>query len=75
VLSGVPLSTIETDSVTKTDPSDTQLVFQPTTAARVPIIPIARRPQRSRPEKRKATQLTLSISGVMSLSSQLNHSF
>jgi hypothetical protein len=45
VLSGAPLSTIETDSVTETNPGDTQLVFQPTLAARVPITPIARRPQ------------------------------
>jgi hypothetical protein len=74
VLSGVPPS-IETDSVTETDPGDTQSVFQPTPAARVPITPIARRPQRGRPEKRKATQLTLSVSGVISLFSQSNHSF
>jgi hypothetical protein len=75
VLLGTPLSTIETNSVTETDPSNTQSVFQPTSAARVPITPIACRPQRGRPEKRKATQLTLSVSGVMSLSGQLNHSF
>ena len=55
VLSGAPPSTIETDSVTETDPGDTQSVFQPTPAARVPITLIARRPQRGRPEKRKAT--------------------
>jgi hypothetical protein len=54
VLSGAPLS-IETDSVTETDPGDTQSVFQPTLAARVPITPIARRPQRGKPKKRKAT--------------------
>jgi hypothetical protein len=45
VLSEVLLSTIETDSVTETDPGNTQSVFQPTLAARVPITLIARRPQ------------------------------
>ena len=55
MLSRAPPSTIETNSVTETNPSDTQLVFQPTLAARVPITPIARRPQRGRLEKRKAT--------------------